>query len=256
MKIKKHFGQHFLTCQQTIKDIISASGDITGKNILEVGPGKGELTTEILQQNPTKLIAIEIDRDCLPYHEKLLSQYENYALINDNALKIKEENISETPIKVISNLPYNISIELLCKWLDNINIFESLTLMFQKEVAERIVASHGNKKYGKISVMVQLLCTTEYLFTVPNHLFSPPPKVDSAVIKITPRAEPLFAVEMKSLKNMLRVLFCYRRKMVHTILKNMFHNVPETLKQLNIDMKARPEDLSIQQFCQLTTHLK
>ena len=157
---------------------------------------------------------------------------------------------------MIANLPYNISMPLLGKWLDNINLFESLTLMFQKEVAERIVASQNNKKYGKISVLVQLLGSAEYLFTVQRDLFSPAPKVDSAVVKITPYKKPLFDVDIVGLKNLLRRLFCYRRKMVHTILKGLFYNLHEVLEKLEIDMKARPEDLSVEQFCQLTNHLK
>lgn len=255
MRQKKRLGQCFLSSPEIIQDIVSASGEISGHNILEVGAGTGNLTKEILSHNPATLYSIEIDEECIPYHQGLLSKHKNYKIIRDDALKIQENKLFPPPIKVIANLPYNISIALLCKWLDQLDLFNSFTLMFQKEVAERIVASHGNKKYGKISVITQLSCKAEFLFSVPKEFFSPIPKVDSAVIQITPYKQPLFDVQINSLKKILHTLFCHRRKMIHTILKKKFYNADDILNQLNIDMKLRPEDLSIEQFCNLANHL-
>lgn len=255
MKAKKRLGQHFLCSDDIIHNIIQASNTITNVNVLEIGPGIGNLTKEILANKPAKLCSIEIDKDLSPYHNKLLSIYKNYELIFDNALTIQETDLLPQPIKIIANLPYNISTELLFKWLSNITVFSDLTLMFQKEVAERIAASHGSKKYGKMSVMVQLLCKVEYLFDVPKHFFSPTPKVDSAVIKITPYDNPLFEVEIKSLQTILRILFCYRRKMIYTILRKQFDNVEIILSTLDIDRTLRPEQLSIKQLCDLTNAL-
>ena len=255
MKIKKRFGQHFLRSDDFIKKIVESSGEINNRNILEIGPGTGQLTKEILSHNPARLCSVEIDKELFQYHNNLLSIHKNYDLIFSNALQIKEDEILPPLIKVIANLPYNISTELLCKWLDNINIFGDMILMFQKEVAERISAVHGNKKYGKLSVITQLLCKVEYLFDVPRHLFSPMPKIDSAIIRITPYEKPLFPVKMNSLKELLRILFCHRRKMIHSILREKFYNAEEILKKFNIDMKLRPEKLSIKQLCDLTNIL-
>ncbi|MBQ4875242.1 MAG: 16S rRNA (adenine(1518)-N(6)/adenine(1519)-N(6))-dimethyltransferase RsmA [Rickettsiaceae bacterium H1] len=256
MKAKKHFGQHFLLSDDVIKNIVDSSGEILGENILEIGPGTGKLTGEILSRSPAKLCSVEIDKDFLPYHDKLLSANSNYQLIFADALIVKENEFLSLPIKVISNLPYNISTELLFKWLGNTELFSSLILMFQKEVAERISASHGSKKYGKLSIITQLLCKVEYLFDIPNELFLPLPKVDSAVVKITPYKKPLFEVKIDFLRELIRLLFCYRRKMIHTILKKKFHNIEKILQELNINMDLRPENLSIKQLCDLTNALK
>ncbi len=256
MRIKKHLGQHFLLCNDIIQLIVKSAGNISGKNILEVGPGTGRLTYKILLQNPAKLCSIELDKQFLPYHEDFLLKYKNYELIFDNVLTVKEQEILGRPIIVIANLPYNISTELLFKWLDNLEGFNSFILMFQKEVAERISARCGSKKYGKLSIVAQLLCKVEYLFNISRESFSPQPNVESAVIRMTPYKKPLFEVNIKLLKELIHLLFCRRRKMIHTILKKKYYNAANTLDNLNIDMKLRPEDLSVKQFCDLVNALQ
>ncbi len=256
MKAKKHFGQHFLLSEVVIDQILAAAGEIKDKFVLEVGPGTGNLTKAILSQMPEKLCAVEIDRDCIPYHEKLLLAHKNYSLNIGDALSISEGELMPAPMKVIANLPYNIATPLLFKWLENASLFSDLTLMFQKEVAQRLSAEHNSKKYGKITVLVQLLSKVEYLFDVPKEFFSPQPKIDSAVIRITPYSKPLYHVnDISDLKNMLHILFSQRRKMVHTILKKRFYNVEEVLSQLQINMKLRPEQLSVKQLCDLSNTL-
>lgn len=253
MKPKKFFGQNFLNSSVVIEDIVQSVDNIKDSNVLEIGPGTGNLTKAILTRQPKKMYAVEIDRDLTEYHKQILDEHYNYQLIFDNALTIKEEELLAKPITVIANLPYNIATELLCKWLDKISLFNSLTLMFQKELAQRIAANHGNKKYGRLSVIAGLLCSVRYLFDVPKELFFPIPKVDSAVIQLIPYNKPLFAVDINSLKEVLHILFCHRRKMISTILRDKLYNIEEIK---GIDMNLRPEQLSIKQLCELTNQLR
>ncbi len=159
LKPKKSLGQNFILSSEITKKIVALAGSLENFNVIEIGPGYGALTREILVHNPKSLLSIEKDRDLVKHHDQLLNEHQGkYRIIEADALHIIEEELIERPVKVIANLPYNISVALFLKWLDSIKFFTSLTLMFQKEVADRITARPNSKDYGPLSVLSQLLC--------------------------------------------------------------------------------------------------
>lgn len=184
---KKNLGQNFLLDQNITDKIVKASSMKSGDNILEIGPGPGGLTRSILALNPTKLTAIEQDSRCIKILEELKLIYPQLTIVNGDALKIYEQDLVPAKTRIIANLPYNIGTVLLLKWLDNINYWSSLTLMFQKEVVERIVAEPCTKDYGRLSVISQILCDLEWHFDLKPEAFFPPPKVTSSVITLKPK---------------------------------------------------------------------
>ncbi len=159
LKPKKSLGQNFLLSQEVAKKVVDLAGDLEGFNVIEIGPGYGSLTREILKRNPKSLLSIEKDSNLVKQHNQLLNYYpKKYRIIQADALFITEKNLIEHPVKVIANLPYNVSVALFLKWLNNINFFTSFTLTFQKEVANRIAAKPNSKNYGYLSIISQLLC--------------------------------------------------------------------------------------------------
>ena len=194
---KKTLGQHFLLDANIIRRIASYAGDVSGHTVIEIGPGPGGLTRALLESDARQVIVIEKDARCLPIMEELARASGKLTIANDDALK---HNLLAYPAprKIVANLPYNVGTELLLNWLEDIahdsSAYASLTLMFQKEVAERIAADHGNKAYGRLSVMAQWLCEVRYDMELPPGAFSPPPKVSSAVITLVPRAVPRWPV--------------------------------------------------------------
>ena len=196
---KKSLGQNFLIDREVLEQIV-ATTDIANKEILEIGPGSGNLTSYILKKKPKKLIVIEKDDElALLLKEKFTNQIE---IINDDVLKIAEDKISDQRLVVFGNLPYNISTEILSKWIVNIGKifwFESLVLMFQKEVAERIVAESNNSKYGRLSILTNWKLNVKKIIDIKPQSFSPRPKIDSSLLLFTPK-EKIF--ELKSAKNL------------------------------------------------------
>lgn len=169
-----------------------------------------------------------------------------------DALEIKIKDISGgNKVKIIANLPYNISTELLTHWLDELEHIESMTLMFQKEVAERITSQPGGKQYGRLAVLCQWLCEANILFNISAKAFTPPPKVESSVVSIIPRKEPLFPANKESLYKICKATFGQRRKMLRVSLKQLTENPEELLKKAGINPQSRPEELSIENFCSL-----
>ncbi len=254
---KKNLGQNFIFDLNVTSKIVRHSGDLKGRVVIEIGPGVGSLSRPILMNNPEKLIVIEKDDRTLPILGKLKEiAGDKLEIISDDALNIDYRKIKEQygkPLKIIANLPYNVGTELLLRWLDDIDIFESLTLMFQLEVAERICAKPSDEHYGRLSIIADLLCDCKIQFDVAPTVFFPQPKVYSAIVSIIPRAEPKYKVDMQKLKNLTRHAFSQRRKSIRNSLKPAFPNddVEEILKKLNIDSDLRSENLTVEQFCQL-----
>ncbi|KRP04488.1 MAG: 16S rRNA methyltransferase [Pelagibacteraceae bacterium BACL20 MAG-120920-bin64] len=249
---KKSLGQNFLIDREVLEQIV-ATTDIANKEILEIGPGSGNLTSYILKKKPKKLIVIEKDDElALLLKEKFTNQIE---IINDDVLKIAEDKISDQRLVVFGNLPYNISTEILSKWIVNIGKifwFESLVLMFQKEVAERIVAESNNSKYGRLSILTNWKLNVKKIIDIKPQSFSPRPKIDSSLLLFTPK-EKIF--ELKSAKNLemiTRVFFSQRRKMLKKPFNQIFTNAKEVAEKFNIDLNLRPQNLEPEMYFKLT----
>ena len=249
---KKSLGQNFLIDREVLEQIV-ATTDIANKEILEIGPGIGNLTSYILKKKPKKLIVIEKDDElALLLKEKFTNQIE---IINDDVLKIAEDKISDQRLVVFGNLPYNISTEILSKWIVNIGKifwFERLVLMFQKEVAERIVAESNNSKYGRLSILTNWKLNVKKIIDIKPQSFSPRPKIDSSLLLFTPK-EKIF--ELKSAKNLemiTRVFFSQRRKMLKKPFNQIFTNAKEVAEKFNIDLNLRPQNLEPEMYFKLT----
>lgn len=246
---KKQLGQHFIFDQNFTDKIVNCADDLAGSCVLEIGPGAGTLTKSILKKNPKKLIAVEKDRDCLPALLALKQNHLNLEIINADALTINEAELFDERFKIIANLPYNVGSELLVKWLKIPNQqIESMILMFQKEVAERIVAKPNSKAYGRISVLVDLLCEAKLLFKVSPKVFTPPPRVESAIVKLVFRKTPLYPIPIETIENVCRIAFNQRRKMIRSSLKPLFSNPAEVLEKMGINPNLRAENLTTEQF--------
>ncbi len=252
----KKLGQHFLFDLNLTDKIVRYSGEIKNKNIIEIGPGPGALTRSILLAEPKKLTAFEMDERFIEMLDKELSPLalEHLEIVKQDALKY-DYSLIEGKVKIIANLPYNISTQLLFLWLEHLDKFESLTLMFQKDVADRINAKPRSKAYGKISVLTQRLCYVEHICDILPQSFYPPPKVVSTVLNIVPRKEPLAEADPEKLDLLLRASFGQRRKTLRASLKNLNNNISGILNELQLNPNARPEELSVEELCLLTRHL-
>ncbi len=253
---KKSLGQNFILDKNFTDKIVRSAGSLEDELILEIGPGPGSLTKSILDQNIKKLIVIEKDQRCLNILHEIQQFYgQKLQIIEEDALKIDESNIFDNKkFKIIANLPYNISVILIFKWLKVSDKISSMTLMVQKEVAQRIVAKVGDKNYGRLSVMINYLCETKINFIVNNSVFKPQPKVTSAIIQITPKVDVVDFDEFKRLEKVVAVAFNQRRKMLKKSLKSLFIDPTFSLEKLGIDSKLRPENLSIRQFLNIANY--
>jgi len=252
---KKSLGQNFILDKNFTDKIAKLAGDISTQEILEVGPGPGSLTRSILDLNPIKLVAIERDRRCIDALEEIKTYYPKLEIIEADALIMNELDLFQNKFAIIANLPYNIATVLLFKWLKIYQNISSIHIMLQKEVAQRIAAKQGDNHYGRLAIMVNILCETKIVLTVKNSVFTPPPKVTSAIIQLIPREKPLFDVDLKKLEKVVTASFSQRRKKIKTPLKSIFKNPEETLKKCNIDPNLRAENLSIQDFSNLANIL-
>jgi len=250
LNAKKSFGQNFILDSNLTDKIAKCAGDLSNFEVLEIGPGPGSLTRSILKQNPQKLTVIEMDTRFLPLLGEIKSTYPNLEIVGDDALKIDEKKlVSNKPFKIIANLPYNVGTELVFKWIENQDLdIDLMILMLQKEVVERIVAGPGNKKYGRLAVMVNFLCETEYLFDVSASSFTPPPKVTSSLVKIIPKKIKVEKSQVKKLSWIVQAAFNQRRKKIRSSLKSVNSNIEMVLAKLNIDQNLRAEQLTISQF--------
>jgi len=243
IKAKKSLGQNFLIDRDVLEKIVSTA-DITNKEILEIGPGSGNLTTYLLKKNPKKVYVVEKDDDLVLL---LKENFDNkIEIINEDILKISEDRISDQKLTVFGNLPYNISTEILSKWIINMGKkfwFESLVLMFQKEVADRIVAESNSSKYGRLSILSNWKLNVKKIIDIKPQSFSPRPKIDSSLLLFTPK-ENFF--ELKSAKNLemiTRVFFSQRRKMLKKPFNKIFNNAKEVSEKFNINLNLRPQNL-------------
>lgn len=248
---KKNLGQNFLLDQNITDKIVRFAQIKHDCNILEIGPGPGGLTRSILAANPNSVTAIEQDSRCIGALKELQIKYPQLTIINDDAIKVKEESLIPKNSKIIANLPYNIGTLLLCKWLDNITYWQSFTLMFQKEVAERITAKPSTKSYGRLSVISQLLCDVDWHFDLPPEAFYPAPKVTSSVISLYPKTMQVAPKISNAVQLISKLLFNQRRKMLRVTMKQVHNDLDGLVYNTDISLTQRPEELSIEQFVQL-----
>lgn len=256
----KALGQNFLLDQNITDKIIRNSlaaqskSDFSDSFIYEIGPGPGGLTRASIKASPKAMTVIEMDSRCISIMEELQSKTGNLLqIINGDALKHNFSN-QGMPTHIISNLPYNISVPLLIKWLSQINDFSSLTLMFQKEVADRILAPTHCKDFGRISILAQLQCKITKLFDLNPECFSPAPKVWSTVLLFQPREITLSTEQISKLEKVTATAFSARRKMIRQSLKS-YNNLEQACKAANIALTSRPEEITPQQFFTLSQTL-
>ena len=253
---RKTLGQNFLLDLNLTARIARAAGELEGATVLEIGPGPGGLTRALLAAGAAEVVAIERDPRCLAALAELAEAHPGrLALIEGDALKIDEAGLVPAGTKVVANLPYNIATPLLLKWLRRIDHFASLTLMFQKEVAERIVAQPRRKVYGRLSVMAQWLCETHALLQVPARAFVPPPAVNSTLVGFYPRPAPLAPSETWALEQVTAAAFGQRRKMLRTSLKTLGVDTGVLLARAGVRPQARAEEIDVRGFCALARAL-
>ena len=251
--MKKPFGQHFLFDKNILKKIIACSHISEDDTVVEVGPGLGPLT-QLLSDHAKKVIAIEFDKKLIDRLKENVSEKNNVEVIRADALKFPYETI-RGDFKVVANIPYNITTPLIFKFLEHKKKMTGMTLLMQKEVAKRIVASPGSKNYGVLSISIQLYTKPILKFAVSRKAFSPPPDVDSAVVHFEVSSKPLFNVNDEILfMQIVRAAFSQRRKTIINSLK-AYEDIGEALKRNKIDSKLRPERLSIEQFVGLANAL-
>ena len=243
IKAKKSLGQNFLIDRNILEQIVNTV-DIQNKEVLEIGPGSGNLTTYILKKNPKKLHVIEKDDDlALLLKEKFNDEIK---IINDDVLKITENKISNEKLTVFGNLPYNISTEILSKWIVNLGKdfwFESLVLMFQKEVADRIIAQCNTSKYGRLSILSNWKLNIEKIIDIRPESFSPRPKIHSSLLLFTPKLDFFKIDNAKNLEMITRIFFSQRRKMLKKPFNQLFRNSKKVSEKFNIDLNLRPQNL-------------
>jgi len=255
---RKSLGQNFLLDGNLTRRIARAAGPLGQADIVEVGAGPGGLTRALLAEGAKKVIAIERDRRCVAALEELRAEFPSrLVVVGGDALELDPVRLSEAPRKIVANLPYNIATPLLIRWLHAIGSYESLTLMFQKEVAERLAAAPRSKAYGRLSILTQWLCETELRFDVAPQAFVPPPKVTSTLVHLRPRPHPLAPARIADLEKVTAAAFGQRRKMLRASLKSL-GDAAALLDAAKLPPTARAEELTVEEFCRLarTMHLR
>ena len=251
IKAKKSLGQNFLIDKNILEKIVDIT-DVKGKNILEIGPGTGNLTSYILNKNPKKIIVIEKDDELAinlknKFDEKLI-------IINDDVLNIDETNLIEEKLIVFGNLPYNISTEVISKWIINLGNnfwFESLVLMFQKEVANRIIAKFNTSSYGRLSIICNWKLNIKKICDIKPESFFPKPKIDSSLLFFYPKKNFIKIENPNNLEKITRIFFNQRRKMLKKPYNQLFNGDQKVLKKLNIDLNLRPQNLNFDTYYKL-----
>ena len=253
VRAKKSLGQNFLIDKDILKKIVDLV-TIKDETILEVGPGTGNLTSFILEKEPKKLLVVEKDNELVSILNKNFDK--KITIINEDILKINEKNISKNPIVVFGNLPYNISTEIICKWILNLNNqdfwFNNLILMFQKEVADRIVADPGTSHYGRLSILTNWKLDIKKVCDIKNTSFFPKPKVDSSLLLFKPKKNFFYIKDPKNLEKITRIFFYHRRKMLKKPFNQLFNGNLEIIKKLNLNLNLRPQNLDLQTYFKLT----
>ena len=253
IKPKKSLGQNFLTDRNIIEKIIGAA-KIEKKSILEVGPGTGNLTSYILKNNPKKVFLVEKDESLVSF---LCDEFnDKVTIINDDILNVDEKKISKEKLIVFGNLPYNISSEILCKWILNLENnsfwFDCLVLMFQKEVADRIISNFNSKKYGRLSVLSRWKLDIKKIIDIKPNSFNPKPKVDSSLLYFKPKKNYYKFENPKNLEMITRVFFNQRRKMIKKPFNQIFNGNFKIADKLKIDLNLRPQNLNHDIYYKIT----
>ena len=249
---KKSLGQNFLIDHNVLKTIVECI-DVCNKTVLEIGPGTGNLTNYILEKNPKKVFVIEKDNELA---EKLKLKYSNLInVINNDVLNVDENSLFDEKVIVFGNLPYNISTEILSKWITNIGNefwFEALVLMFQKEVADRIVANFNTSNYGRLSVLANWKLKINKIIDIKPSSFKPKPKIDSSLLFFTPKKNFYKIKDSKNLEKITRIFFNNRRKMIKKPYNQIFNGDLRFLEKLKINLNLRPQNLSCETYYKLT----
>jgi len=248
LRKKKSLGQHFLRDQNILRKIVELIAPNSNDNLIEIGPGAGALTTKLLPLVDS-LDAIELDKDVIPDLERNCHHDKKLHIHLADVLRVDFTQF-KAPIRLVGNLPYNISTPLLFHLIKNINLIKDMHFMLQKEVAERIAASPGSKIYGRLSVMMQYYCEVELLLYIGSGAFSPAPKVASAFIRLIPRKNnPIIASDENKLSDIVRDAFNHRRKTIANGLKKYL--TPSQLEKIGINPGLRPEQLSVDEFVRI-----
>ncbi len=257
---RKQLGQNFLLDLNLTAKIARQAGDLSGCDVLEVGPGPGGLTRGLLAEGARRVLAVEKDARCMAALAEVAGAYPGrLEVINADALEIDVLAHLTPPVRIVSNLPYNVGTELLIRWLTPAvwpPFWESLTLMFQKEVAERIVAKPKSDHYGRLALLAQWRCDARIVMHLPPEAFTPAPKVHSAVVHLTRLAEPRFPADGAVLGRITAMAFNQRRKMLRSSLKGLGPDIEEKLVAAGIPPTARAEEISLEAFCALARLIK
>jgi 16S rRNA (adenine1518-N6/adenine1519-N6)-dimethyltransferase len=259
LQARKSLGQNFLLDLNLTSKIARQAGDLTGCDVLEIGPGPGGLTRGLLANGARKVLAIEKDPRCLPALAEISDHYpQRLQVIEGDALTVNPLEHLTPPIRVAANLPYNVGTELLVQWLTPKQwppFWQSLTLMFQKEVAERITAQPGTKAYGRLALLAQWRADARIIIHLPPSAFTPPPKVSSAVVHLTALEKPRFEADAKILERTVAAAFNQRRKMLRSALKSTAPDIEDRLIAAGLKPTDRAEQVPLEGFCALAREL-
>ncbi len=260
LRARKSLGQNFLMDLNLTARIARQAGDLSACDVLEVGPGPGGLTRALLHEGARHVLAVEKDPRCLPALAEIAAHYPGrLTVLEGDALKIDVTQYLRAPVRVVANLPYNVGTELLIRWLTPETwppFWDSLTLMFQKEVAQRITAQPGSKAYGRLSILTQWRARAQIKMEIPPAAFTPPPKVTSSVVQIERRDEMLFPADEAILTRVVAAAFGQRRKMLRASLRGLHPQIEGILESVGIKPTERAENVSIEGFCALARALK
>ena len=254
IRAKKSLGQNFLVDHNTILKIIDTT-QINEKEILEVGPGTGNLTNEILKKSPKKVYLVEKDNEL---SQSLKEKFgDQVTIFNEDILDLNEKSLSQEKLIVFGNLPYNISTEILCNWIvkltDNHFWFSELILMFQKEVADRIISNFNSSYYGRLAILSNWKLNVKKICDISPNCFSPKPKVDSSLLHFTPKDNWIKIKDPKNIEKVTRIFFSHRRKMLKKPYNQLFNGDQKVLNQLDIDLNLRPQNLNFDTYYKLTS---
>ena len=259
LNAKKSLGQNFILDLNLTSKIARLAGSLDDHDVLEIGPGPGGLTRGLLSEGARRVVVLEKDVRCMPALEEIKAAYRNKVQIfNVDALEFNARHHLTGPVRIVSNLPYNVGTELLIRWMtpgDWPPFWETLTLMFQKEVAERIIAAPGSKAYGRLSILAQWKANAKIVMALPPEAFSPPPKVHSAVVHLTALTEPRFPAPERLLSSTVAMAFNQRRKMLRSSLKAASKDIEMVLRDAGLEPTARAEEISLEGFCALARGL-